>query len=55
MADKIIDSWNGFSGFLTPNLFVSKIQVSVGDHAYDEEDSFHMIGIDVNCTITITQ
>ena len=55
MADKVMDTWNGFSGFLTPNLFVSKMQVSAGDHAYDDEDSFHMIGVDVDCTITITQ
>ena len=55
MADKIIDSWNGLSGYLTPNLFVSKLAVTVGDHAYDEEDSLHIIGVDINCTITITQ
>ena len=53
-ADTIIDTWNGFTGLLTPLLPVAKLIVSVQDHAYDEEDSFHLIGVDIEANITIT-
>ena len=52
-ADMIIDSWQGFTGLLTPLLPVAKLSVSVQDHAYDEQDSFHLIGVDVEANITI--
>ena len=53
LADKMIDSWNGFSGQLTQNLSVAKMRVDVLTSAYDEEDSFHRIEIDLDLTVNV--
>lgn len=53
MADVMINAWNGFSGLLTPNLSVAKMQVSVNTSAYDEEDSFHRIELDLILTVNV--
>ena len=53
-VDTIIDSWQGFTGLLTPNLSVAKLVVTANDHAYDESDSFHIISVDVTANINIT-
>ena len=53
LADVIVDTWNGESIMFTPLLSVAKSTVKVLTSAYDEEDSFHRIEIDLELTVNV--
>ena len=53
LADVIVDTWNGESIMFTPLFSVAKSTVKVLTSAYDEEDSFHRIEIDLELTVNV--
>lgn len=53
LVDTMVNAWNSYTGLLTPALSVAKITVEVQSSAYDEENSFHIIEVDVQMTVNV--
>jgi hypothetical protein len=55
LTDQIISALHGYQGFLNNSVDVSKIDITVNQHEYDEEASLHVIYLSAQLDIGASQ